>query len=266
MSKVFSAVRAVIAVAAGKGGVGKSSVTTGLARALREQGYSVGVLDADLYGPSIGRMMPLDKFPVKENDGASAFFPGESSGVKVFSVAHVRSDDASLVARAPVVNELILQCVKDIIWGELDFLLVDFPPGTGDIQLTLLQSIPFAGVVIVTAPSDISVLDVQKTVRMFQAMNVFIAGVIENMSYLPISGMEKSLYPLGKGGGDKLCAMFDIPMIAKVPIDSGLCLSCDRGEDFLLHYKDSIAALAIRDAAARIRSTIFARECLREGV
>ncbi|MES2198636.1 MAG: Mrp/NBP35 family ATP-binding protein [Chlamydiota bacterium] len=263
MHKVFSKIRSVVAVVAGKGGVGKSSMTVNLAQALHAEGYAVGVLDADLYGPSLGHMMPLDAPLKKDLSSKTFFFPGECCGIKVFSLSHVRLNESSLSVRAPVVNELLLQCTRDILWGELDYLLVDFPPGTGDIQLTLLQNIPFAGAVLVTMPQEISVMDVKKAADMFHHVGIPILGVIENMTYFMETASQKKHYLFGQGGGEKIANLFGIPFLGEVPVDPSLCKSGDEGRNFLKDYKDCPAASIIRDIAAQIRSNLFILESMK---
>ena len=253
----------MIAIVAGKGGVGKSSMAVNIAMALQGAGYAVGVLDADLYGPSLGHMMPLDTEIKKNIDSKTSFFPGEFQGVKVFSLSHVRSDDFSMSVRAPVVNELLLQCSKEILWGELDYLLVDFPPGTGDIQLTLLQNIPFSGAVLVTMPQEISVIDVKKAAMMFHPMGIPILGVIENMTYFIEASSQKKHYLFGQGGGEKIAKLFGIPFLGEVPIDPDLCKAGDEGKNFLRECKESPTVSIICEIAAKIRSNLFTLESLK---
>lgn len=262
MYKTFSKIRFIIAIAAGKGGVGKSSTTVNLALALQEAGYAVGVLDADLYGPSLGRMMPLDvELKKKPQDGA-CFFPGEFQGIKVFSLSHIRPTESSMSVRAPVINEILLQCSRDIIWGELDYLLVDFPPGTGDIQLTLLQNIPFCGAVLVTTPQEMSVMDVKKAANMFHVVGIPILGVIENMTYFIEPSSFKKYYLFGQGGGGRIADLFGVPFLGEIPIEPALCRACDEGVNFLKEYGELSTVSIIHDIAKKIRSNLFALESL----
>jgi ATP-binding protein involved in chromosome partitioning len=251
--KDFSTVRHVIAVAAGKGGVGKSSVSMGVALALEEEGYTVGVLDADIYGPSMGIMMPLDKPVTKDENG---FLPGESSGVKVFSLAYLRKDEAMIV-RAPVANGLILQCARDVSWGELDYLIVDFPPGTGDIQLTLMQEMVFSGAVLVTTPGEVALADVKKAAEMFHHMGVPLVGVVENMAYFEEPVSSKRHYVFGKEGGKRLSSLLGAPFLGEIPIDKDLSTSADCGWNILEVYPNSSAALKIKEVTGRIKDTLF---------
>ena len=184
----------LIAIGAGKGGVGKSTVTCHLALALQKQGYSVGILDADVYGPSLDHMIPFDT-PPYEQDGY--LIPAEKDGLKLMSVAYFKRTAA--IVRAPIANETIEKFLFGTNWGALDYLLVDFPPGTGDVQLTLLQQANFAGAILVTTPQEIALLDVRKAAACFERLHVPILGIVENMSYFEMGG-ERS-YPLGEGGG-----------------------------------------------------------------
>jgi len=221
-------IRYIIAVAAGKGGVGKSFLSVNLARVLRDHGFAVGVLDADLHGPSLALMMPLDQ-PIRQE--GEAFLPGESSGVKVFSLGSLLGEEA-LIVRAPIVNGILAQFAHKVIWGDLDYLLVDFPPGTGDIPLTLLQEIPFSGSVFITTPQEISLLDVRKTVKMFQQIGVPILGIVENMASVDIQGISFPLF--GEGGGAKLAMETSSKFLGSLPLDPRCSMSVDRGEDFFI--------------------------------
>ncbi len=257
--KGVSSVRYIVAIAAGKGGVGKSSISVGLALALQSLGYSVGVLDADLYGPSIGRMLPLD-CPIGRTPEGDFLIPGEFQGLKAFSIAHLKEEGEAMIVRAPIVNGLILQCVKDVDWGELDYLFVDFPPGTGDIQLTLMQEMSFFAAILVTTPQEIAVLDVRKAAQMFHYMGVPILGVIENMAYFEdmITGKRHALF--GEGGGERLAASLGIPLLEQVPIDPNLCLSGDEGKNIIKDFSNTPAARHLHNAAKEVSNRLFMLE------
>jgi ATP-binding protein involved in chromosome partitioning len=199
-------------------------------------------------------MMPLDT-PLRTT--GEELIPGTSGGISVFSLSHVRPEGESMSVRAPVINGLILQCVERILWGELDVLFVDFPPGTGDIPLTLLQSLPFSAAVLVSGPQEISVLDVKKAGEMFCALNVPLAGVIENMSHFidPASGVKH--FPFGTGGGERLSKTFGCPFLGRIPLDPDICRACDAGENFLETNGSSSSAAAVREIAAALRKTLF---------
>lgn len=223
----FSGIGSVIAIAAGKGGVGKSTVTVNLARTLVSMGYSVGILDADIYGPSIRRMLPEDRMPSQKGEIIS---PALAEGIKYISMAYFRKDNEASVVRAPIANGVITQFISGVEWGVLDFLLIDFPPGTGDIQLTLAQKAYLSGAVLVTTPQDVAVLDVRKAAKMFDQVKIPVIGVLENMSYY-LQGDEK-VYLFGRGGGQQLARELGVPMLGQIPIDGGISQSGDAGKPF----------------------------------
>ncbi len=239
--------RYIIAVAAGKGGVGKSTVTVHLACALKQAGFAVGILDADLYGPSLGRMMPQEESFFLQGD---KLIPGECLGVKVFSVGYVKSEEDSMSVRAPIANGWIEQCVKNIDWGELDYLFVDFPPGTGDIPLTLTQEMTFFGALLVTTPQMVSVLDVKKAANLFHQTAVPILGVIENMSYF---GESK---PFGEGGAKALSDFLGVDCLLQIPLDPILCQCADKGEVRITQFW--------QDFAKAFSDLVFEKEVLWE--
>jgi ATP-binding protein involved in chromosome partitioning len=220
-------IKFIIAIGAGKGGVGKSSVAVNLAHALKELGFSVGILDIDLYGPSIRKMLPDDKLPRQEGE---ILYPAESNGIKLMSMAYFRKTGEAAVIRAPIANSIVTQFLKDVSWGELDFLLVDCPPGTGDILITLSQQANIMGAVMVTTPQDVSVIDVRKAIHMFTQVKVPILGIVENMSYYHHKETDEKIYIFGKGGGARLAKEMNVPLLAEIPLDPGICRSGDSGE------------------------------------
>jgi ATP-binding protein involved in chromosome partitioning len=201
----------IIGIAAGKGGVGKSTVTAALARALAKN-YRVGVIDADVYGPSIAQLIPAT-IPPKEQ--GNKVLPAEGEGIKMISLAHF--GESANIVRAPIANGFIEQFLHDVEWGELDYLLIDFPPGTGDVQLTLMQQAQLSGALIVTTPEDLALSDVRRAMAMFVRMEVGIIGVVENMSYMDING--ERIYPFGQGGGARLAKEWDVPLLDRLPLD-----------------------------------------------
>ncbi|MCP5507716.1 MAG: P-loop NTPase [Chlamydiales bacterium] len=221
----LSGIRHVIAVAAGKGGVGKSTVAINLALQLRAKGHRVGILDADLYGPSVPKMLPVDKRPGKRGN---MLLPAESHGIKVMSMAYFRREGEAAAVRAPVANSIIGQFIEQIEWGDLEYLIVDFPPGTGDVQITLAQKIAFTGAVMVTMPQQVSVIDVRKAIDLFRQVHIPILGIVENMSYFEEGGSRS--YPFGKGGGAALAAVERVPLLAEIPLDPAVSQACDAGE------------------------------------
>ena len=202
----------IIAVAAGKGGVGKSSITVHLALALARAGHSVGVLDADLYGPSLRCMLPEDRLPGQKGP---SLIPARSQGISVLSMAHFRRDNEATAVRAPIANKVVQQFLTQVEWGSIDFLLIDFPPGTGDIQLTLAQGARISGALMVTTPQQVAVLDVRKAMSLFNDVQVPIIGVVENMSYYEeASGERVALF--GEGGGALLAQEVGVPFLGKI--------------------------------------------------
>lgn len=254
MDNLFSKIRFIVAVAAGKGGVGKSSLTVLLAEALEQAGYAVGVFDADLYGSSIGHMMPA-----KQSE--DFWKPGLFGAIKTFSLTNKENKESAMHARAPVINALLLEAIHKIQWGDLDYLLVDFPPGTGDIQLTLLQNIPFSGVVLVTLPQEVSLLDVRKAALMFPSMAVPILGVIENMSYYQEGDGEKK-YLFGEGGGKRLSVQLNVPLLEEIPIDPLLCQHLDSGKNLFIEKQ----SLVVQQKIDKITQTIQKKLCNLEEV
>lgn len=216
----------IIAVAAGKGGVGKSTVSVNLALALQKKGYSVGLLDADLYGPSVRKMLPEETLPVQKEEW---LIPAMAKGIKTMSMAYFRNEGEATVVRAPVANGLVQQFIKQTAWGTLDYLIIDFPPGTGDIQLSICQKAQIAGTLIVTTPQEISLIDVRKTLQMFQQLKVPIIGVVENMSYFKQFPDSEPLYLFGRGGGETLAIEYGFPFLGQLPIDPSISLLCDKG-------------------------------------
>ena len=216
----------IIAIAAGKGGVGKSSVTTYLAHALRQEGHSVGVLDADIYGPSIRQMLPEDKLPSQKGD---KLVPAVSQGICTLSMAYFRKENEAAAVRAPIANSVITQFVEGVDWGPLDYLLIDFPPGTGDIQLTLAQKAHLSGALMVTTPQNVALLDVRKAMNLFNQVNVPVLGIIENMSYYYHAKTDEKIAIFGEGGGQRLASECGLPYFGGIPIDPTLCECGDRG-------------------------------------
>lgn len=225
-------IKHVIGIAAGKGGVGKSSLTVNLALALSQKGLNVGVLDADVYGPSIRMMLPEERFPSMRG---STIFPALSYGIKTISIAYFRKDGEASAVRAPIANSLIQQFLNGVDWGELDILLIDFPPGTGDVQLTLGQKAHLSAALIVTTPQEISLLDVRKAMHLFTELKVPILGVVENMSYYLHEKSGEKVHLFGKGGGEKLSKEAGVPFLGGIPLDPMIGRCLDRGEALILN-------------------------------
>ncbi|MBX9923942.1 MAG: Mrp/NBP35 family ATP-binding protein [Rhabdochlamydiaceae bacterium] len=250
-------VRYIVAVAAGKGGVGKSSMAVNLALTWQKLGYQVGIFDADVYGPSLGIMMPLEK-PVQIQK--EHIEPGIFQGVQAMSLAYIKPNKEAVMARAPVANGLIAQCIEQVAWRDLDYLIVDFPPGTGDIQLTLMQMLPFSGAVLVTTPQEVASLDVQKAAQMFRHMGVSLLGVIENMSYFQDPNTSVRHFVFGEGGGVKISEQFGVPFLGQVPIDPEISRCADRGIALPFACPESLASRSFEEMAVKLGQILFTLE------
>ncbi|MCP5505258.1 MAG: P-loop NTPase [Chlamydiales bacterium] len=212
--KNFKSPPKIIGIFSGKGGVGKSTLTAELALSLHRKGLKVGVLDGDLYGPSMRILLPEEKLPKAQGDKV---VPASSGGIEVISSAYFPQQRGPIGVRAPIANQIIAQFVEEVEWGPLDFLLVDFPPGTGDIQLTLMQKLSFDGALVVSTPDILSLIDVEKAVSMGRQMGVPLLGLVENMSYY-LGEDGKKHYLFGKGGGSELAKTLSLPLLMEVPI------------------------------------------------
>lgn len=251
-SSGISQAKHVIAVAAGKGGVGKSALAVNLALALKKKGKSVGLMDADVYGPSLVHMLPRGILPTQCGEHPDEILPAETLGIKMISTAHFRGGSDAALVRAPIANSIISQFISQVQWGELDYLLMDFPPGTGDVQLTLLQQAFISAAVIVTTPQEVALLDVRKAVQMFHEMGVPILGVVENMSHFIHPQTQEKFYPFGKGGGMKLSQEFHLPFLGEVPLDPTISACGDQGISIFDHFSDSFGALSLQKIAANM--------------
>ncbi len=222
----FSHVNKVIGVVSGKGGVGKSMVTASLARMMREQGFSVGILDADITGPSIPKMYGIHEKAVGTEDG---IIPTEAKdGTKIMSVNLLLEDEtAPVIWRGPVIANVVTQFWTDVMWGELDYLFVDMPPGTGDVPLTVFQSLPVDGIVIVTSPQDLVKMIVMKAYNMAKMMNIPVYGIVENYSYLECPDCGKKIHVFGESHIEEIAAGLDLPVLGKMPIDAKLAEAVD---------------------------------------
>ncbi len=220
----------VIAVTSGKGGVGKSTVSVNLAIALAQRGYKVGILDADVYGPNVPRLTQTDLERIKWND-ENKIIPSENYGLKIMSVGLTTPTmDTPLVWRSSVAISALIQFLEDVAWGELDFLVIDMPPGTGDIQLTMAEELPITASVIVTTPQLISTDDVSRAVMMFKDIKVPIAGIVENMSYFIAPDTQKRYNIFGTGGGEKIAKKYDVPLLGQIPLDIKIREYSDQGQ------------------------------------
>ena len=240
-AKILPGVRNIIAVASGKGGVGKSTVTANLAVALAEAGAKVGVLDCDIYGPSMPLMFGLvGRKPEVTDD--ERIVPIEAHGVGVMSIGFLTSDQTPVIWRGPMVHQMIQQFLTRVAWGALDYLMLDLPPGTGDAQLTLTQTAPLSGAVIVTTPQEVSLIDARKGLQMFEKVKVPVLGIIENMSYFscPRCGTVSEIF--NRGGAKKISDESKVPLLGEVPIDPAIVDTGDRGTPIVVAKPDSLTA------------------------
>jgi ATP-binding protein involved in chromosome partitioning len=241
-------VKNIIAVASGKGGVGKSTVAVNLALALQAEGGRVGMLDADIYGPSQPRMLGVSGARPRSRDGKS-FEPIEAHGLQMISIGSLVDEETPTVWRGPMVTQALTQLIFQTRWRDIDYLIVDMPPGTGDIQLTLSQRVPVSGVIIVTTPQDIALLDAQKGLEMFRKVNVEVLGIVENMSTFvcPDCGHVTPLF--GEGGGERMAAERGVPLLGRVPLDIRLRRETDEGEPSVIRETSQDLAREFREIA-----------------
>jgi ATP-binding protein involved in chromosome partitioning len=229
-------IRDVVAIASGKGGVGKSTVAVNVACALVALGHRVGLLDADVYGPSVPLMLGLDAKPEVRPD--RRIVPVERFGLRAISMGMFVGERTPVIWRGPMVSKLITEFFKNVEWGELDYLLLDLPPGTGDAQLTVAQQVPLAGGVIVTTPQDVALLDVKRGITMFQQVNAPVLGVVENMSYHVCSGCGARADVFGHGGGEAMARQFGVPFLGEIPLVSAIRAAGDAGEPIVVADPD----------------------------
>lgn len=249
-------VKNTIAVASGKGGVGKSTVAVNLAISLARAGASVGLLDADVYGPSIPLMMGIHEKPLMRDN---KIVPLEAYGVKLMSIGFILDSQKALIWRGPLVAQLINQFLNDVHWGNLDYLVVDLPPGTGDVQLTLVQKIPIAGAVIVTTPQAVALADAIKGLKMFQEVKTPILGIIENMSWF-ISPETGTRFPIfGEGGGQRTAEENGVELLGQVPIEMGIREGGDTGAPMAATHPDSETGRAFMHLAERVANQLAAQ-------
>lgn len=247
-------VKNTIAVASGKGGVGKSTVAVNLAASLARSGAKVGLLDLDIYGPSIPTMMGVNE-PIQMTQGGR-MIPIVNYDIKMISVGFVLEEDAPLIWRGPLVMQIVKQFLKDVEWGELDYLVIDLPPGTGDAQLTLAQTIPLTGAIVVTTPQDISLIDARRAITMFEKIAVPVLGIIENMSYFlcPHCGEKTEIF--SSGGGEKTSQKYNVPLIGKIPIDTEIRVGGDAGKPIIISNPKSPQSVEFINIGCAVASMI----------
>jgi ATP-binding protein involved in chromosome partitioning len=247
-------IRNIVAVGAGKGGVGKSTTSVNLAVALASKGARVGLLDGDVYGPNIPQMLGVAATP--EVDSEKRIVPPEALGIKVISMGMLVPPDQPIIWRGPMLHGAVQQFMRDVAWGELDYLVVDLPPGTGDVALSMAQSVPMAGAVVVTTPQGVSVSDVRKAVGMFRQLNIPVLGVIENMSYFLCGHCGERTEIFGNGGGRQMAEELSIPFLGEVPIDTRVREGGDEGKPIVAETPDAPAAKAFLDLASRVAAQV----------
>ena len=247
--KLVPGVKNILAVASGKGGVGKSTTAVNLALALAAEGASVGVLDADIYGPSQPTMLGIAGRP-QSNDGKT-LEPLEAYGLQAMSIVFLIDADTPMVWRGPMVTQALEQLLKDTNWRDLDYLVVDLPPGTGDIQLTLAQRVPVTGAVIVTTPQDIALLDARKGLKMFEKVGVPIVGIVENMSIHVCSNCGHAEHIFGAGGAQRMCAEYGVPFLGGLPLDIRIREQADSGRPTVIADPDGTIAAIYREIARK---------------
>jgi ATP-binding protein involved in chromosome partitioning len=247
MDELIPDVKNIIAIASGKGGVGKTTIAVNLALALARSGAKVGLLDADVYGPSVPLMLGAQEEPQVVNNKIQ---PPNVEGIKVISMGffYEQSQQAGIY-RGPIVSGIVKQFLTDVEWGSLDYLIIDLPPGTGDAPLTMAQTIPVTGIIIVTTPQDVAMNVAVKALGMFSKLNVPIVGVIENMSYLQCPHCNEQINIFGRGGGQKISEKFDIPFLGEVPLFLQIMEGSDKGKPVIISDPDSIQANALRKMA-----------------
>jgi ATP-binding protein involved in chromosome partitioning len=245
-------IRNAIAVGSGKGGVGKSTVSVNIAVALAQSGARVGLMDADIYGPNIPTMLGVDRLPPPQGQ---RLIPAQAYGMKMISMGLLVKPGQPLIWRGPMLNSAIRQFLGDVEWGELDYLIVDLPPGTGDASLSLAQALPLSGAVIVTLPQLVSLEDASRGLNMFRTLEVPILGVVENMSYLDLpDGTRMDIF--GSGGGEQLAQAAEVNFLGKVPMDQNVRIGGDSGKPILVSYPDSPVAISLREIAQKIAAQV----------
>lgn len=243
-------VRNIVAVSSGKGGVGKSTVAVNLAVSLALNGARVGLMDADVYGPNVPLMLGAGN--ARPEVEGNKLVPIEAYGVRLMSMALLQPGDKPMIVRGPILHGLVKQFLTDVLWGELDYLIVDMPPGTGDVQLSLAQLVPVQGAVLVTTPQEVAVMDVRRALRMFETVAVPVLGVVENMSYFiaPDTGNRYDIF--GKGGGEKLAEQYGVPFLGAVPLGMEVREGGDKGVPVVVSQPDSPQSAAFRHVAEEV--------------
>jgi ATP-binding protein involved in chromosome partitioning len=246
-------IKNIVAVGAGKGGVGKTTLAVNLAAALSRLGSKVGIIDGDIYGPNIPIMLGVQAQLMAEGD---KILPAEKYGLKVVSMGFLTNDDAPVIWRGPMLHSVIRQFFHEVLWGELDYLVIDMPPGTGDVALSLSQTVPVAGAIVVTTPQEVSLTDSRKAVRMYQKLNIPVLGIVENMSYFVCPSCEHESDIFGRGGGEKAAAAMEVPFLGRIPIYEPIRRGGDEGNPLVISEPESSAAEAFRRVAEQTAAQV----------
>jgi ATP-binding protein involved in chromosome partitioning len=249
-------IKHIIAVASGKGGVGKSTTSVNLALALKSMGASVGLLDADIYGPSQQMMLGIPSGQRPEQQGGEYLLPVEAYGLKTMSMGYLVNDRTPMVWRGPMAGGALAQMLEQTIWGELDYLVIDMPPGTGDIQLTLSQKAKVSGAVIVTTPQDIALLDARKGIEMFRKVDVPVLGIVENMSVHICSACGHREHIFGEQGGNRIAEDYGVPLLASLPLSLSIREQTDAGRPTVIAEPDSEVTRIYLEAAAAVQQAL----------
>jgi len=251
-------VRSLVAVASGKGGVGKTTVAVNLALALARMGSKVGLLDADIYGPNVPVMLGATEQPRAIDE--RTILPVEAHGIQMISMGLLVPQDRPMIWRGPMLHSALTQFLRSVKWGELDYLIVDLPPGTGDIQLTLIQTVPITGAIVVTTPSVVALADVRKAIEMFRQVNVEVLGIVENMSYFACPHCAGKIDVFGHGEGRRMAEVFSVPLLGEIEIDPQIRIGGDTGKPVALLGQDGPSAKSIyamaRQVAARVDAVL----------
>jgi len=246
-------VKNIIAVGSGKGGVGKTTVTVNLAVALAQMGARVGLMDADIYGPNVPLMMGTLERPQAVDNRIQ---PVSHYGVNIMSMGFLMSDDTAVIWRGPMLHSAVRQFIRDVDWGELDYLLVDLPPGTGDVQLTLTQTVPLMGAVVVSTPQDVALQDARKAIKMFRQVKVDILGIVENMSYFQCPHCNQRTNIFSHGGGETTASRYQTPFLGEIPLDVAIREGGDAGKPIVIYDSEAPAARAFSQIAGRVAAQV----------
>lgn len=246
-------VKYIVAISSGKGGVGKSTVAVNLAIALAQTGAKVGLIDADIYGPNVPMMMGAEH-PPEQREGK--IMPATSHGVNFISMGFFIPEDQAIMWRGPMIHTAMQQFFRDVIWGALDYLLIDLPPGTGDAQLSISQLIPLAGAVTVTTPQEVALHDVRKGMMMFQKVNVPLLGIIENMSYFVCGHCHERTEIFSHGGGERAAQKLGVPFLGHIPIDPAIRMGGDQGAPIVVADPESPVSKSFKDVAAKLAARL----------